>query len=90
MAKVSLNEDGSFPSSIPIESAPYATLIPGRTPLFKVHNGLGQARQSMNREQRAAIYVQMDGKWVLKEMRQPPSCATCGKMAYRYHRCEVN
>ena len=72
-----------FPQTIPSKEAQYATYIPARNPVFKVHSNEGLAHSALGQrslDEKFAKYVMQGGVWVLVWSYVPgKDCETCGR-----------
>lgn len=67
-----------FPDSIPAETAQFATVIPYRTPEFKVHKSEGLANSALANRNQGAKYKLENGAWVkVWEYKEPTHCDNC-------------
>lgn len=83
-----------------IETDPYATYCPARTPAFKLHRQKGHGTSALMQHGGGALYHKQHGTWqelVRVRDQQPTRCDACGAPtlrhipAQRYGRaCDVN
>lgn len=63
----------------------WATLVPDRSPQFKVHNDQGKARAALTchfRDCAVALYELVEGAWCKREEYARGVCSTCGGNRY--------
>lgn len=68
-----------FPDQLSFVKEPYATVIPYRSPAFKVHKTEGLANAALSHHNKGAKYKQEAGVWVkVWEFYTPTECEHCG------------
>lgn len=60
-------EEIRYPERLKVRQELRATVIPCRSPEFKVHETLGDARRAVSRHRCGAIYRREGGEWVKTE-----------------------
>lgn len=68
-----------FPDTLTFDKEPFATVIPYRTPSFKVHRTQGLANSALTHHKQGAKYELIDGVWhKCWEFKDPEDCDSCG------------
>lgn len=67
-----------FPDQLSFHKEPFATVIPYRSPAFKVHKSEGLANSALSHHKEGAKYKQENGVWVKTwEFYEPIECESC-------------
>lgn len=67
-----------FPDKLSFVKEPFATVIPWRSPPFKVHKTEGLANSALSHHGQGAKYKQVDGVWIkVWEFYEPTECENC-------------
>lgn len=78
-----------FPRVLEQKTVQWATLIPDRSPEFKVHSSKGLANSALAMrfpQYECARYTVVDGKWVLDwEYHLAENCSRCGNKFPKYN-----
>ena len=81
------NEQGyaagyEYPDVLTFQTEPFATVIPSRSPAFKVHRTEGLANSALAHHRNGAKYELINGTWTKKwEFNtNPTNCDNCGNL----------
>lgn len=68
-----------FPDVLAFDKEPFATVIPYRSPSFKVHKTEGLANSALSHHKQGAKYELVNGVWTKRwEFKEPDNCEVCG------------
>jgi len=68
----------TYPDTIDAQVEPFATVVPSRSPSFKVHRSEGVANSALSHHKQGAKYELVDGVWTKRwEFYEPTNCENC-------------